>query len=875
MIVPMPEASTTARRSLATISQRDPTRPLACRLIPLVGAALLILLLPPAARSQTFVWDNDDDHIDDRIETVHAAGFHFSFEEGDSLLRQRIEVEDGAGGNLFYGLYVVYDHHPTDQDAAALGALGMPVLQRYHNVPAVRSVGSFVQVQQVVALPGVVRVEAIPLAYPVDRIGAATIGARDPSEQVFPTASGVGAPQGEGVVVAILDTGINDETDGSYPGHESLVGRFLGGGIFAGNDSTLDTPKEGSVNPVDRGGEATRRHGTHVAGIVLGNGGSSGYAPGVAPEARFLDLKVLNDAGVGTAVAEALDWCIHNRTRDWGAGATWRGIDVINLSISSLDRSDGNDVAARLAARAVELGMVVVASVGNESQSAYIPSPAAGDGVLAIGAVDDQRTARNQDDVWASFNDYGPRDGDGDADAADEQKPDLLAPGVAVLSADGDLSSDGAQYQRLTGTSMSVAYVSGAVAVLRSAYPAKNPRQIAELLRSTAVRTLTSPGTATGTDPRWRSGIGYGVIDLYAAWLEARQPARSQVRRLMLSATDTQISATLWTQRELGAQHFVFERAPDDGGSPGTFAAYDSVAAAGDGSLLDVANLTSYSRSWPVPADERGAPFWYRVAYTEAGARFISPAARFTGPVGPPAATLEVVVVHNAYDNDVDAEIVLGDPSLFGPGNRGASPISFPLPASSAAISSDWATGVSTTGNVAWKFRIKVPAGVADAYLPPTTEQPWWLAVAEDGYLNRHGRVVSYKLTWHSPQGDQVYEGGPVPRWTVEGQTVWLSAPQTLVGVEPSLQAGALRYGPNPVAAGQTIRFALGSGPIEDLHVFDVTGREVARVTPLAAGGGYQARWEARDGSGSPLPSGLYFARIAGRNVARMVVVAR
>src|SRR6185436_12421812 len=122
---------------------------------------------------------------------------------------------------------------------------------------------------------------------------------------------------------------------------------------------------------------------------------------------------------------------------------------------------------------------------------------------------------------------------DGDLDPGDEQKPDLVAPGVAILSADGDLSSDGRQYQRLSGTSMAAAFVSGAVACLVSSDPGLTPAQIAELLRATAWREIAGlPAEPAGTDPRWHAARGYGELDLYAARLEAEQSARTQVARL-------------------------------------------------------------------------------------------------------------------------------------------------------------------------------------------------------------------------------------------------------------------------------------------------------------------------------------------------------
>jgi len=737
--------------------------------------ALLALsaLAASAAHAGPYIWDQDDNALDDRIESVQLLGYRFSFENGDSLLRQRFEVTRVLG-SLAYGVYVVYDHDPTPQDIDSLGLIGMPVLYRFEGTQALRSVATFVQANVARSLAHVERIEAIPILYPETHEGVAAIGAYDASGNVFPTWSGTGGVDGTGVVVAILDSGINDEADGSYPGHESLAGRVIGGASYLSPDSSLDTPRNGSVNPSDHGGSVTRSHGTHVAGIILGSGGPSGYARGVAPGARAVDVKVLSDTGVGSAIAEGIDWCIHNRTRDWGVPG-YNGIQVINLSLSSIDESDGNDVASQVARRAADVGIVVVASVGNEGKAHYVPSPAAGDNIISVGAVDDQRSPLPSDDLFPSFSDQGPRASDGDLDVADEMKPDLVAPGVAILSADGDLTSDGHQYQRLSGTSQATAFVSGAVACLRSEAPGLTPAQISTLLRATAWRSIAGlPGGPAGSDPRWDAARGFGELDLYGARLELTQSARSQVARIELAATGpAEITATLRTQRERGAPYFALERAPDAGGSPGVFAAYDSVAAGGDSSLAGAANRATYTRAWSVPSGERGATFWYRAAYTEDGVRYTSPARSFVSPQGPSLATIEVTLVHNAYDNDVTAEIVVGDPD--------APDLTIPLPGSSAAVASDWVSGLSATGNVSWTFRLEVPAGPAAALLPPRPDRPWTLRVHEGGFLNRSGRVESGSAaSFPSARRNPLMFGVPL-------LSTYTSAPltATLVGLLP------------------------------------------------------------------------------------------
>jgi subtilisin family serine protease len=829
-----------------------------------VWLLLALLALPGASRAgQPYIWDQDDDHVDDRIETVNLLGYAFSFENADILARQRFQVLPTAP-LLTFGAYVVYDHPVTTADLIAL-PLGMRVLHRIEGVPAVRVLATFLQVQQIAALPGVVRVEAVPLLYPMlhDNVGA--IGARDPSEQVFPTWSGTGGAEGQGVVVAVLDGGVNDQAEIGWPGHESLAGAFVGGASFIASDSTLDTGRDASVNPTDHG-VATGGHGTHVAGIVLGSGGPSGFARGVAPSARLVDVKVLNETGSGTGLPEALDWCIHNAHRNWGV-AGYEGIDVINLSLSSPDESDGNDLGSRLAAAAVQRGIVVVASMGNDGQDAHVPSPAGGDGVIAVGALDAQRTPRDEDDVFASFSNRGPRHGDGDLDTADELKPDLLAPGVAVLSADGDETTDGHQYVRRTGTSMAAALVSGAAACLLSADPTLTPAEVATLLRETAWRgTAGLPAEPPGSDPRWQAARGFGALDLYAAKLEHEASDRSQLTRLELEPGASTITARMRTQREVGAGFFALERAPDLAGVPGVWTAMDSVAATGDASLDDPVNRQVYTLSWNVPEPERGVPFWYRVAWTETDVRNTTAARRFVSPSGPSAATLWVTIVHNACDTDVDATIEAGS------GSPGA--VTFPVPGTSAAVSSDWVDGTSTTGNVAWSFLIEVPQGAADSWLPPSPSARWILSVTEGGFVNRSGRVTDYRLVRHLEGGDVVYTGGPTPLLTIEGQTVTAAIPQGTVGVDPSRgPAPGLRVGPNPVRAGGSVRFTTSTCRSGELEVIDLAGRSVARVPLASRNGGCEASWSLRDVAGARVRPGVYFARERGGGWVRFVVL--
>jgi subtilisin family serine protease len=839
-------------------------RPFRQALLGLAAALPLAGVWPGLALAAPSVWDQDQDRIDDRAETVHLLGYPFSFELSDTTLRQRFVVTRSPGG-LVYGVYVMYTSPPSASDLASLALLGMTVSDRFENWPAVRTQATFAQIQAAALLPNVERIETVPILYPVLHDARASGGVDDASQRVFPTWRGVGGGTGHGVVVGILDTGVNDAPSGPYPGHESLLGRCLGGASFVLGDSALDTPRDGSVNPEDHGGPLTGAHGTHVAGIILGSGGPSAYASGVAPDARFVDVKVLSDDGSGSEIAEGLDWCIHNRARLWSAGdPDYQGIDVINLSLSSLDYTDGTDLASRLAQRATELGISVVASVGNGGKTAFVPSPAGADDAIAVGAIDDQRTGAPEDDALPSFSDQGPRPSDQDGDVEDERKPDLVAPGVAILSADGDLSSDGTHYKRLTGTSMSAAFVSGTVAAIRGDYPSLTPVEIRSLLRRTA-RPLAFPDPPPAN--RWTADAGYGAIDLYAARLEIEQPERSQVRRLELTSADSTVHASLWTMRERDVSYFTFERAPDVSGAPGPFTAIDSVQASGDSSLADGTNTQRYERDWPVPSQERGRVYWYRMSHSEGGLRYFSPARSLTLPAGSPVATIHLEIAHNAYDSDLTGEIRV-------PGGAASPALTIPLPGTSAATSSDWVDGASTLGNVEWTFDIPVPDGAAASYLPPGPSQPWALFLDEGGFLNRSGRLLDFRLIWHGPSGDEEYVGGPTPEPTVEGQTTVAWIPQTVVDAGGPAASTRFTFFPNPAPGGGQVTFAVPAGAVREVQIFDLAGRRVGTAAVRTSGQTAVARWTARDRDGRTVAPGVYFVRAGERTLGRMVIVA-
>jgi subtilisin family serine protease len=254
---------------------------------------------------------------------------------------------------------------------------------------------------------------------------------------------------GEGVTVAIMDTGVAE--------HPDLNGSVTG---------RLDFVRDGSAN-YDAGG-----HGTFIAGLVAANGAMKG----IAPSAKIVSLRVLDANGNGTmrSVIAAFDWILKNQSR--------ARIQVLNLSWGAPQATTYHkDLLSALVEAAWFSGITVIAAAGNDGPGA-VTSPASDPFVVTVGAFDDQGTATAEDDTFASFSATGPTL-DGFA------KPDVLAPGehvkslrvrgVTYLGADGQpVGSPTDPYIHMTGTSASAAFATGVAALVASAHRGYTPTQI-------------------------------------------------------------------------------------------------------------------------------------------------------------------------------------------------------------------------------------------------------------------------------------------------------------------------------------------------------------------------------------------------------------
>lgn len=281
------------------------------------------------------------------------------------------------------------------------------------------------------------------------------------------------------IIIAIVDSGIKLD-------HEDLVARrWINSAEIPGN--YIDDDGNGQIDDVN-GWHFYQRwtgttyvsaenanvqddygHGTHVAGIAAAAANNGTGITGVAPGARIMPIKVLDQFGTGwySDIAAGIIYAADNGAR------------VINLSLGGTADSQTLRAAVDYAR---SRGALVVAATGNTGGA--ILYPAAYDPVLAVAATD-------QSDQIAYFSNRGPQ-------------VDVAAPGVDIYSTWPWVSG----YFTKSGTSMAAPHVAGLAALIRSERPDLAVDQITQIITSTA-RDVADPG--------WDAVTGWGRIDAFAA----------------------------------------------------------------------------------------------------------------------------------------------------------------------------------------------------------------------------------------------------------------------------------------------------------------------------------------------------------------------
>lgn len=274
---------------------------------------------------------------------------------------------------------------------------------------------------------------------------------------------------GKGVIVAVLD----GEVDANHP---DLQGRVV---------HKRNYTDEAWGNP--------SKHGTHVAGIIAGNG--SKYN-GMAPEAIIWNYKIYpsqeTQSKEGSRSADAIEDAVKDKAQviscSWGISGT---------------ALDGKSVWAVTAERATKLGVVLVKSAGNsgpEERTITSPADAQGD-VIVVGA------ANREGNGITEFSSRGPT-------ADNRPKPDISAPGEKIVSA-----KEGGDYRSLSGTSMAAPHISGIAAVMLERNPRLKPFQIKQILSNSA-KQLNADFD--------RNTQGMGLVDVVNAINVAGQPVSDE-----------------------------------------------------------------------------------------------------------------------------------------------------------------------------------------------------------------------------------------------------------------------------------------------------------------------------------------------------------
>ena len=275
----------------------------------------------------------------------------------------------------------------------------------------------------------------------------------------------IGAPEvwttygtrGSGVVVAVIDTGIDFR-------HPALGGGFGPGYKVAGGYDFVNDDSD----PMDDHG-----HGTHVAGIIA----SDLPGPrGVAPDVTLLAYKVLSAQGEGTA--EDVIAAVERALDPNGDGDLSDAVGVVNMSLGTSFGAPDDPVTLAVE-NASHAGVLFCVAAGNDGAGFSIGSPANAPAALTVGAID-------RDGKVAAFSSRGPTRTDL------QLKPEVSAPGVGIVS-----TVPGGGYEAFSGTSMATPHVTGLVALLRAIDPSRSPAVIKSAIVASA-RDLGSTASEQG-----------------------------------------------------------------------------------------------------------------------------------------------------------------------------------------------------------------------------------------------------------------------------------------------------------------------------------------------------------------------------------------
>ena len=466
-----------------------------------------------------------------------------------------------------YPIGVLYNHEITSKDIELISEIGIEI--KYHatsvNGLLLGTVDSNL-FKTISDFPGVLMIE--PYGKVVFYGDVQTPAIKASNSSVYSEGAWDLGVTGNGVNIAIVDTGIDNE-------HPGLEGKFVAGydsvctDDFYGIDSCMFTVGQGSGNVLQEDDgtfdpDDKNQHGTACAGMATSTGilpsGESSNFTGSAPDADLVDVRIGTALGAGPfenyileqefyeSAMNGLQWVIDNKDAEWtDAENESYGIDIVSLSwgITSHEDggSDGTDMFSQILDAATLAGITVSVAAGNSgSDNDGLSGMGASSLSVTVGALDDKNTIDRVDDEIASYSSRGPRKDNNDGNPYDEMKPDVSAPGTNIVQAEachasgscynrapGQDASGNGYSGRGSGTSYATPAVSGVIALMIEANPDLDPLALREILRLTSERkeTLSSSdgegveegpwATYPELDPYWNRHFGWGMVDAHAA----------------------------------------------------------------------------------------------------------------------------------------------------------------------------------------------------------------------------------------------------------------------------------------------------------------------------------------------------------------------
>jgi subtilisin family serine protease len=464
-------------------------------------------------------------------------------------------IADGLDARVLMGpasstvyLHLHYAIRPTEGQGTQL-LQDFPARRAYvfHNYDKIKVETTLGEVGTFADAPGVVAISEFVPPVLTNNVGAPALRVRANAtlDDGLDHADAVHALGyfGQGMVVAVLDTGVDKE----HPYLNDMDG-------FDGTDDpkqVLGVNVEDGflvkcIDPVDDNG-----HGTHVAGTAVGTGGGAGENVteagrnmGAAPGAKYVDVDIgvnLVATAIGLGEDLAFDWVIDYNN---GVAACAQGIDHVtnHVDVATMSFGAGGDTPSGSQntgiTELVRSGVVFTNSAGNSGPSANTLTGGA-EGAIIVAASNDKNTVGRSDDAIVNFSSRGPRESDGDADTLDELRPDIAGPGVNIVSANTFYSKEplAGETASLSGTSMSTPFIAGIAALILQANASLTPVDLGsnnamgnvsavpvrDILQLSATYKTATMGAAPQSSAigkfglPWNNAWGYGLVDAHCA----------------------------------------------------------------------------------------------------------------------------------------------------------------------------------------------------------------------------------------------------------------------------------------------------------------------------------------------------------------------